>query len=90
MNKPDIIAAMAEQIGTKKASEEALEAFIAVISNALSRGERVQIMGFGTFEVANRAERIGRNPSTGETITIPATKAPKFKAGKTLKDYINS
>ncbi|HCW23904.1 MAG TPA: HU family DNA-binding protein [Lachnospiraceae bacterium] len=90
MNKTELISAMAEKSGlTKKDSEKALTAFTEVIAEELKKGERVQIVGFGSFEVSERAEREGRNPHTGEAMKIAASKAPKFKAGKALKDSIN-
>ena len=90
MNKTELITAMAEQSGlSKKDAEKALKAFVDVITEELKKGEKVQLVGFGTFEVSERAERTGRNPQTKETITIAASKAPKFKAGKALKDALN-
>lgn len=90
MNKTELIAAIANQTElSKKDAEAALKAFIDVVSEELKKGEKVQLVGFGTFEVSERAEREGRNPSTGETMTIKASKSPKFKAGKALKDMIN-
>ena len=90
MNKTELVAAMAEQTNlSKKDAEAALKAFVDVVSEELKKGEKVQVVGFGTFEVAERAAREGRNPQTGETMTIAACKAPKFKAGKALKDAIN-
>ena len=84
MNKSELITAMAEKSElTKKDTEKALNAFIETVTEALSEEERVQLVGFGTFEVRHRAERKGRNPQTREEITIPASKAPVFKAGKT-------
>ncbi len=91
MNKTELVAAMAEQAGiSKKDAESALKAFIDVVTEELKKDGKVQLVGFGTFEVAQRAEREGRNPATKETITIPASKAPKFKAGKALKDVLNA
>lgn len=91
MNKTELIAAIANQTElSKKDAEAALKAFIDVVSEELKKGEKVQLVGFGTFEVSERAEREGRNPSTGETMTIKASKSPKFKAGKALKDMINA
>ena len=75
---------------SKKDSEKALKAFIEVVTEELKKGEKIQLVGFGTFEVAERAARDGRNPQTGEVMPIPASKAPKFKAGKALKDEINA
>ena len=89
MNKPELIAAMSEVSGlTKKDAEEALNAYIEVVTDALKAGDSVQLVGFGTFEVRERAARQGRNPHTGETIEIAAAKAPAFKPGKALKDAI--
>ena len=90
MNKTELVAAMAEQTNlSKKDAEAALKAFIAVVSEELKKGEKVQLVGFGTFEVSERAAREGRNPQTGETMEIKASKTPKFKAGKALKDMMN-
>ncbi len=90
MNKTEIIAAVAEKAGlSKKDAEKALKAFTDTVAEELAKGEKVQIVGFGTFEVSERAAREGRNPQSGETITIAASKAPRFKAGKALKDAIN-
>ncbi len=90
MNKTEIIAALAEKAGlSKKDAEKALKAFTDTVAEELAKGEKVQIVGFGTFEVSERAAREGRNPQSGETITIAASKAPRFKAGKALKDAIN-
>ena len=90
MNKAELISAVAQQSGlTKKDSEAAIDAFISVVEDALSRQEKVVLVGFGTFEVKERAARKGRNPQTKEEITIPASKAPVFKAGKALKDKVN-
>ena len=90
MNKTELVAAMAEQINlSKKDAEAALKAFIDVVSEELKKGEKVQLVGFGTFEVSERAAREGRNPQTGETMEIKASKTPKFKAGKALKDMMN-
>ena len=91
MNKKELVAAVAEQAGLKKVDvEKAIEAFTAVVEGALKAGDKVQLVGFGTFEVAERPEREGRNPRSGETMTIAASKNPKFKAGKALKDAINA
>lgn len=91
MNKTELIAAVAEQAGiSKKDAEKALKAFTDVVAEELKNGGKVQLVGFGTFEVSERAEREGRNPQTKKTITIPASKAPKFKAGKALKDMLNA
>lgn len=90
MNKTELIAAMAEQTElSKKDAEAALKAFVDVVSEELKKGEKVQLVGFGTFEVSERAAREGRNPKTGKTMTIEASKTPKFKAGKALKDEVN-
>ena len=90
MNKTELVAAMAEQTNlSKKDAEAALKAFIDVVSEELKKGEKVQLGGFGTFEVSERAAREGRNPQTGETMEIKASKTPKFKAGKALKDMMN-
>ncbi|HHW58301.1 MAG TPA: HU family DNA-binding protein [Clostridia bacterium] len=91
MNKADLVAKIAEKSElTKKDAEKALNAFIEAVEEALKSGDKVQLVGFGTFEVRERAERKGRNPQTREEITIPASKAPIFKAGKALKDLVNS
>ena len=90
MNKTELVAAMAEKTGlSKKDAESALNAFTGVVAEELKKGEKIQLVGFGTFEVSERAARTGRNPQTGEEMTIAASKAPKFKAGKALKDAIN-
>ena len=90
MNKAELIAAVAENAElTKKDAEKAVKAFIEVVTDELKKGEKVQVVGFGTFEVAERAAREGRNPKTGKTMTIEASKTPKFKAGKALKDEVN-
>ena len=90
MNKTEFIAAVAEKAEiSKKDSEKALKAFVDVVAEQLKAGDKVQLVGFGTFEVSERAAREGRNPQTGETMTIAACKAPKFKAGKALKVAIN-
>jgi len=87
MNKTELVAAMAEKTElSKKDAEKALKAFTDVVAEELKKGEKVQLVGFGTFEVAEREAREGRNPRTGETMTIAASKSPKFKAGKALKD----
>ena len=91
MTKAELISAVAEQSGfSKKDSEKALNAVVSAITDALVKGDKVQIVGFGTFEVSERAAREGRNPQTGATMKIAATKAPKFKAGKALKDLVNA
>ena len=90
MNKTEFIAAVAEKAEiSKKDSEKALKAFVDVVTEQLKAGDKVQLVGFGTFEVSERAAREGINPQTGKTMTIAACKAPKFKAGKALKDAIN-
>ena len=90
MNKTELVAAMAEKTElSKKDAEMALKAFTDVVAEELKKGEKVQLVGFGTFEVAEREAREGRNPRTGETMTIAASKSPKFKAGKALKDSLN-
>ena len=90
MNKTELVAAVAEQAEiSKKDAEKALKAFVDVVTEQLKAGDKVQLVGFGTFEVSERAAREGRNPQTGETMKIAACKAPKFKAGKALKDAIN-
>lgn len=90
MNKTELVAAISEKTElTKKDSEKALKALIDVVAEELKKGEKVQLVGFGTFEVSERAAREGRNPQTGETMTIEASKSPKFKAGKALKDVVN-
>lgn len=86
MNKAELVAAMAEQAGlSKKDAEAALKAFTDVVSDELKNGGKVQLVGFGTFEVSERAAREGRNPQSGEVMKIAASKAPKFKAGKALR-----
>ena len=90
MNKTELIAAIAEQAEiSKKDAEKALKAFVDVVTEQLKEGEKVQLVGFGTFEVSERAAREGRNPQTGKTMKIEACSAPKFKAGKALKDIVN-
>lgn len=91
MNKTEFISAIAEKAGlSKKDAEKALKAFTDVVEEELKKGEKIQLVGFGTFEVSERAAREGRNPQTGETMKIEACKAPKFKAGKALKDAVNA
>ena len=91
MNRTELISAMSEKSElTKVDTEKALKAFIDTVTEELKNGGKVQLVGFGTFEVTERAERNGRNPKTGEAITIPASKSPKFKAGKALKDIVNA
>lgn len=90
MNKTELVTAMANKSGLSKTdSEKALNAFINVVTETLVNKDKIQLTGFGTFEVGKRAERTGRNPKTGEEMTIPACKTPKFKAGKLLKDSVN-
>ena len=87
MNKADLVSMIAAKSNlTKKDSESALNAFVETVQTALKKGEKIQLVGFGTFEVRERAARTGINPRTKESIKIPATKAPVFKAGKALKD----
>ena len=91
MNKTELIAAVAEKAElSKKDAEKAVKAFTDAVSEELVKGGKVQLVGFGTFEVSERAAREGRNPQTGETMKIEASKAPKFKAGKALKDMVNA
>ena len=91
MNKTELVAAISEKTElTKKDSEAALKAFTDVVAEELKKGEKVQLVGFGTFEVSERAARTGKNPQTGAEIKIAACKAPKFKAGKALKDAVNA
>ena len=90
MNKTELVAAMAEQAGvSKKDAEKTLKAFTDVVAEELKKCGKVQLVGFGTFEVSERAARDGRNPQTGKVLKIAASKAPKFKAGKALKDELN-
>ena len=90
MNKTELIAAIADKTDlSKKDAEAAITAAIEAITEALSQQEKVQLVGFGSFEVKKRAERVGRNPKTKETIQIPASKTPVFKAGKALKDAVS-
>ena len=101
MNKTELVAAMADQAGlskkdaekaglSKKDAEKALKAFTDVVADELKKDGKVQLVGFGTFEVSKRAAREGRNPQSGEVMKIAASKAPKFKAGKALKDMLNA
>ena len=91
MTKIEFVDAVAKETEwTKKDSEEAINAVVKVITNALVAGEKLSIVGFGTFEVVERAAREGRNPKTGETIMIKACKMPKFKPGKAFKELINA
>lgn len=90
MNKSELVAAMAEKSGlAKKDAEAAFNAFTESVADALKKGDKVQLIGFGTFDIAERAAREGKNPQTGEKIKIKASKAPKFKAGQALKDAVN-
>ena len=90
MNKSDLVAAMAAKTGdTKKGAEELLNAFVDVVTEALVKGDKVQLVGFGSFEVRKRAARKGRNPQTKEEIKIPASTVPVFKAGKAFKELVN-
>lgn len=90
MNKAELVAAIADRTElSKKDAEAALKAFADVVAEELKKGEKIQLVGFGTFEVSERAERVGRNPQTGAEMKIPASKAPRFKAGKALKDMVN-
>ncbi len=90
MNKTELIAAIAEKSDlSKKEAEKALKAFTDVVTEQLKKGEKVQLVGFGTFETSVRAAREGRNPQTGAAMKIKASKTPKFKAGKALKDTVN-
>ena len=91
MNKTELVAAVAEQADiSKKDAEKVLKAFVDVVTEEMKKGEKIQLVGFGTFEVSERAAREGRNPQTGKTMKIEACKAPKFKAGKALKDAVNA
>ena len=91
MNKSDLIAAIAAKTGdTKKNAEASLNAFVEAVTESLKKGDKVQLVGFGSFEVRKRAARKGRNPQTKEEIKIPASKAPVFRAGKQLKELVNN
>ena len=91
MNKTELVAAIADQADlSKKDAEKALKAFVDVITDELKKGEKIQLVGFGSFEVTERASRDGINPLTKKPMSIPASKAPKFKAGKALKDAVNA
>ena len=91
MNKTELVAAIAENAEiSKKDAEKALKAFVDVVTEELKKEEKVQLVGFGTFEVSERKEREGRNPKSGEKMTISASRTPKFKAGKALKDQVNA
>ena len=90
MNKTEFVAAVAEKTGlSKKDADKAVAAFMETVTEALKNGDKVQFVGFGTFEVRQRPERTGRNPQTKQTITIPASKAPAFKVGNALKAAVN-
>lgn len=90
MNKSELVSAIATKADlSKKEAEAALKAFTEVVAEELVKGEKIQLVGFGTFEVSERAARTGRNPQTGKEMKIAASKAPKFKAGKALKDAVN-
>ena len=90
MNKAELVSAIADKTGlSKKDAEAAVKAFTDVVAEELKKGQKIQLVGFGTFEVSSRAARTGRNPQTGKEMKIKASKAPKFKAGKALKDAIN-
>lgn len=90
MNKAELVSAMAKKADIqKKDAEAALKAFTDVVAEELKKGNKIQLVGFGTFEVSKRAARTGRNPQTGKEMKIAASKAPKFKAGKALKDIVN-
>lgn len=89
LNKTELVSSVAEKAGiTKKDAEKAVNAVFDVIGEALAQGDRIQLVGFGTFEVRERAARTGRNPRTGDEIDIPATRIPVFKPGKSLRDVV--
>lgn len=91
MDKTELVAAIADRAElSKKDSEKALKAFVDVVTEELKKDHKIQLVGFGTFEVSQRSAREGRNPQTGKTMKIAACKAPKFKAGKALKDAVNA
>ncbi len=91
MNRMDLVAAVAEKAElSKKDADAAVKAVFDAVAEALEQGDKVQLIGFGTFEVSERAAREGRNPRTGETMKIDASKMPRFKAGKALKDRVNA
>ncbi len=91
MNKQELLSAISEKSGlTKKDSEAALAAFVETVQESLKKGDKVQLIGFGSFEVRERAARSGKNPLTGEPMDIPAAKVPAFKAGRALKDLVNN
>ncbi len=90
MNKAELITAISDATDYQKKDIDAiLNAYVKVVTNALKKGDKVQLVGFGTYEVSKRSARVGRNPQTGKEIKIPATKVPKFKPGKALKDAVN-
>jgi DNA-binding protein HU-beta len=90
MNKSELVSAIAEKAGlTKVQAAAALDATVSTVTDAMSKGDQVAIIGFGTFKVGERAARTGRNPQTGKEMQIPAAKVPKFTAGKSLKDAVN-
>ena len=90
MNKQELIASMTEKTGlSKKDTEASLAAFIETVEETLSKGDKIQLVGFGSFEIRNRAARTGKNPLTGEEMNIPAAKVPAFKSGKALKEKVN-
>lgn len=90
MTKTELVNSIAEKAGLSKSdSEKALKAFVDTVSDALKQGDKIAMVGFGTFSVGERAARVGKNPQTGAAINIPAAKVPKFKAGKALKDAVN-
>lgn len=90
MNRTDLVNSVAQKASiTKKDADAAVAAVLESVTDALKNGDKVQLVGFGTFEVRERAEKQGRNPRTGDTMTIPASKVPSFKAGKALKDAVN-
>ncbi|KIR02449.1 hypothetical protein P261_01264 [Lachnospiraceae bacterium TWA4] len=92
MTKTELIKKVAEKAGegvSQKVTEQVIKAFTETVTEELKAGEKINLVGFGTFEVSERAERQGRNPKTGEAMTIAASKSPKFKAGKALKDAVN-
>ena len=91
MNKTELVAAIADKTeGSKKDIEAVVNAFVEVVGEQLKKGDKIQLIGFGTFEVSERAARKGRNPQTGKEITIEASKSPRFKPGKALKDLVNT
>ncbi len=89
MNKTELVAALAEKAGvTKKDAEKVLGSFVEIVGASLKKGDKIQLVGFGTFEARKRAARTGKNPQTKQAIKIPATTVPAFKAGKALKDIV--